>query len=143
MLPTNRLIFIIFVVNMMKFFSIIFSSLILVQSINISFEDFSKLNVLLEHAQFHQEKYGDSFFEFLAEHYGDEEYQPHNHKEHEELPFKHNPQTCTHLNIAFTINTVTFAIKNQPVLESTNNFFYKESHSVFEKYSIFQPPKLA
>lgn len=56
---------------MMKFFSIILSSLILVQSLNISLEDISKLNVLLEHAKYHQENYGDSFVEFLSEHYGE------------------------------------------------------------------------
>jgi len=129
---------------MIKVFSILFSSLILLQSLNISFEDLSKLNVLLEHAKFHQEKYGDSFFEFLVEHYGDDEYHANNnHKEHEDLPFKQNSQTVTHLNIAFTLDNVAFVIKNQPVLESSNIFFYRESHSVFEKYSIFQPPKLA
>lgn len=44
---------------MTKFTSILLTSLLLIQSLNISFEDISKLNVLLEHAKFHQEKYGD------------------------------------------------------------------------------------
>ena len=129
---------------MTKFTSILLTSLLLIQSLNISFEDISKLNVLLEHAKFHQEKYGDSFFEFLSEHYGEGKYQANNnHKEHENLPFKHNSQTCSHLNTAFTFNAIVLETKKYPILTLSSNFFYKESSSSFEKSSIFQPPKLA
>ena len=127
---------------MSKVFAILFSSLILVQSLNISFEDFSKLNVLLEHAKFHQETYGDSFFEFLAEHYGENTFQYVNeHQEHEELPFKHH-QDCTHIVFDFTAIS-HFFIENtqQNLTEIPINFFYKESSSLFEKRSVFQPPK--
>ncbi|AOW21399.1 hypothetical protein [Urechidicola croceus] len=126
---------------MTKLISILFSSLILVQSFNISFEDLSKLNVLLEHADYHQETYGDSFFEFLSEHYGDEIAQHQNdHKEHEDLPFKHKHQTCAHVNTAFTFNKIYFEIGSQPILTIPSNFFYKESSSSFEKPSVFHPP---
>lgn len=40
---------------MMKIVAILISNLILIQSLNINLESFAKLNVLLEHAQFHQE----------------------------------------------------------------------------------------
>lgn len=129
----------------MKFFSILLSSLILVQSLNISIEDISKLNVLLEHAKYHQENYGDSFLEFLSEHYGSgiTEGDNNNHKEHKDLPFKHDNNTCYNLN--WTINlSGAFVVKNTTALESsTPNFFYKESTSMFEKQTVFQPPKLS
>ncbi len=129
---------------MTKIFAIIFATLILVQGSNISFGDFSKLNVLLEHAQFHQETYGDSFLEFFAEHYGEDMVQHANeHKEHEELPFKHK-QDCTHIAFDFTANPrFNLDSNQQSFIQIPFNFFYKESSSLFEKPSIFQPPKLA
>ncbi len=129
---------------MNKIVAIIYSSLILVQSFNISFEDFSKLSVLLEHADFHQEAYGDSFLDFLVEHYG-ENNSVHNetHEEHDNLPFKHNHQTCVHPNISFTLQTLTSDTEQQHFIETPFNFFYKESTTLFEKPSVFQPPKLA
>ena len=129
---------------MSKVFAILFSTLILVQSSNISFEDFSKLNVLLEHAKFHQESYGDSFFEFLTEHYGESTMQHEDdHEEHQELPFKHQ-HDCTHITFDFTANQL-FKFENgqHNFRQIPFNFFYKESSSLFEKPSVFQPPKLA
>ena len=52
---------------MMKFTAILLSNLILFQSLNIDLEFFPKIKVLLEHAQYHQDKYGDTFLEFLSE----------------------------------------------------------------------------
>ena len=128
---------------MSKVFAILFSSLILVQSLNISFEDYSKLNVLLEHAKFHQEKYGDSFFEFFDEHYGEQMVQhKSDHQEHEELPFKHH-QDCTHIAYDFTVIPHFLFVNTQRNLTQIPiNFFYKETASLFEKRSVFQPPKL-
>jgi hypothetical protein len=132
-----------FVLNMNKIVAITFSILMLIQSINFSFEDFSKLSVLFEHAEYHQETYGDSFIDFLAEHYGDSNFQhENNHEEHEDLPFKHH-QTCSHTNSSFTLPTLNFTLEYQPFIEIPINFFYKESKSLFEKPSVFQPPKFA
>jgi hypothetical protein len=58
---------------MMKIIAIFLSNLVLLQSLHIDLKDINKINVLIEHAQFHQEKYGDSFIEFLYEHYIDQE----------------------------------------------------------------------
>lgn len=129
---------------MTKLFSIIFASLILFQSFNIGFDDISKLNTLLEHAYFHEEQYGDSFFEFLAGHYGDD-FKSHSneHKEHENLPFKHDHQTCQHTPSTFMINSITIELKEYVFVEASKTFFYKESYSLVEKHSVFQPPKLA
>jgi len=129
---------------MTKFITILLSNLILLQSLNIDVASFSKLNVLLEHAQFHQEKYGDSFFEFLSEHYGNQNLlAKKEHKEHKDLPFKQNTHNCTHHITDFSFNTTFFEIKNNVFLESKPNYSYKESLSFFEKPSIFQPPKHA
>ncbi|MFL0353404.1 hypothetical protein [Xanthomarina sp. GH4-25] len=129
---------------MNKLIAISYSFLILFQSFNLSFEDFSKLSTLLEHAQYHQENYGDSFVDFISEHYGDAKFQhENNHEEHEDLPFKHHHQTCVHANAAFTLPTSNFTLEYQPFIAIPCNFFYKESISLFEKSSIFQPPKFA
>lgn len=128
---------------MHKLVAIIYSVLILIQSFNFGFEDFSKLSALLAHAEYHQETYGDSFFDFISEHYGDAKFQHENeHKEHEDLPFKHH-QSCAHTTLSFTLPDVNFTLKYQTFIEIPCNFFYKESISLFEKPSVFQPPKFA
>ena len=129
---------------MQKLFAIVFSFLILFQSVNISAEDISKISVLLEHAEYHQETYGDTFFEFLTEHYGDTKIaHGSDHEEHEDLPFKHHHKSCSHNSFAFTFETLKFNLNYEPFIEIPINFFYKESTSLFEKPSVFQPPKLA
>jgi hypothetical protein len=129
---------------MFKMFAIILSNLILLQSLNVHLESFSKLNVLLEHAQFHQKTYGDSFFEFLYEHYGDKDLlTTSNHTEHKDLPFKSSSQTCSHLISIFDFNIDVYELKNKVRLQTKPNYFYKDSHSFFEKHAVFQPPKFA
>ena len=129
---------------MNKLFAILYSLLILLQSFNINFEDISKFNVLLEHADYHQETYGDSFLEFLAEHYGDAKIDHGvDHDEHENLPYKHHHQSCAHVSFAFTFETIDYQFNYVPFLEIPFNFFYKETISSFEKPVVFQPPKLA
>lgn len=128
----------------MKLVAIILSNLILFQSLNINLDSFSKLNVLLEHAQYHQEKYGDSFIEFIADHYGEQELLANNnHKEHKDLPFKKNSQTCTHLIADFSFGITHFELKTKIILDTKPNYFYKETYSFYEKLSVFQPPKYA
>lgn len=128
---------------MSKIVAFTYSFLILFQSLNISFDDISKFSALIEHAQYHKEIFGDSFFQFLDEHYGDSVI-AHSHgntTNHKKLPFKHDHQTCQHLNNAFTINSNTFQFEEEEFVEIPFNYFYKETHSIFEKTSIFQPPK--
>lgn len=121
-----------------------YATLILFQSFNISFEDVSKFSTLIEHASYHQEAYGDSFIDFIAEHYGDASISHESdHREHEDLPFKHNHQTCVHANTTFTLHTFDFSLTYHPFIEIPLNFHYKESTSLFEKPSVFQPPRIA
>lgn len=128
---------------MLKTFAIFLSSLILLQSLDIGLEDISKINVLLEHAQFHQEKYGESFVDFLTEHYGSNEHLSDQHKEHKDLPFKKDCITHTHLPSVFTLNAQILELKKSVIVQTQQNYFYKESYSFFEKQSVFQPPKFA
>lgn len=130
--------------HMSKLVAIFYSVLILFQSLNISFEDLSKFGVLMEHASYHQETYGDSFFDFLSEHYGEASLQLGNdHSEHEDLPFKHIDHNCCHVNTSFTLQNVEFSDSYEAFVEIRLNFHYKESFSLFEKPSVFQPPKTA
>ncbi|WP_397445167.1 hypothetical protein [Polaribacter sp. R77954] len=128
---------------MAKLTSILLAHLILLQSLNVNLDSFSKLTVLLEHAKFHQEKYGDTFFEFLSEHYGSNEFKATKHKEHKDLPFKQNAQNYNQLPTVFALNTSLFALKPNIVIQIQQNYYYKESHSLFEKPSVFQPPQLS
>lgn len=124
--------------------SILFSILILFQSLNLNAENFAKFQVLLEHAQFHQETYGDSFLEFIVDHYGGEEHHDHmEHEEHEDLPFKHSHQSCSQMHSVFVLSLFQFTVQQQEYAEVPLNFFYKESHSLYEKEPVFQPPKAA
>lgn len=129
---------------MSKLIAILYASLILFQSLNISFEDVSKFRVLLDHASYHKEAYGDSFFDFLSEHYGEAAVGHENdHSEHDDLPFKHDGKTCCHLNSSFTLQSFEFTKAPTSFVEIPFNFFYEESSSSFVKPGVFQPPRLA
>ncbi|MFL1010840.1 hypothetical protein [Flavisericum labens] len=130
---------------MSKLVVIFYSFLILAQSININLEDLLKFSVLIEHAQYHKEMYGDTFLEFLAEHYGDKEApHPNDHKEHEDLPFKnHHHMLCQVNGVFLMVPELACQLVYQSYQNIPLNFFYKESTSLFEKPSVFQPPRLA
>ncbi|WP_370477667.1 hypothetical protein [Tamlana flava] len=130
---------------MSKIVAVLYSFLILVQSVNINIEDLSKFSVLIEHAQFHHEMYGDTFFEFLSEHYGEKkDSHPNDHREHEDLPFKSHQHMFCHVNGVFILAPeLTYQLNTHSFQDIPRNFFYKETTSFFEKTSVFQPPKLA
>lgn len=129
---------------MMKIIAIFLSNLVLLQSLHIDLKDINKINVLIEHAQFHQEKYGDSFVEFLYEHYIDQEISENQqHQEHENLPFKEGVHHFNHIDSVLELNSGLFELVLPNKIISKNTFFYKESYTTFEKASIFQPPKLS
>lgn len=127
---------------MNKVLAFTYSFLILIQSFNINLEDFSKISALVEHAQYHKEKYGDTFLEFLVEHYGDDREEHENsHTEHEDLPFNDSHHMCSHINTSFLSVVNTFDFKYQEYIEIPVNFYYKDMFTAFEKTSVFQPPK--
>lgn len=98
----------------------------------------------MDHAQFHQENYGDSFFDFIAEHYGNKiDDHDNEHQEHQELPFKDCHNLCAHAVNSFMPSSTDFYIEPLEFYPIPFHFFYKESVSLFEKSSFFQPPRLA
>jgi len=130
---------------MSKIIVVIYSFLILFQSFNINLEDLSKFDALLEHAKYHKTTYGDSFLDFLSEHYGSKmTSHENNHGGHDKLPFKdHNHMLC-HINITFILTPhLIYITNNQEFIEKPTSFFYKEPFSSFEKPAVFQPPKIA
>ncbi|MEY8849351.1 hypothetical protein AB9K26_11075 [Psychroserpens sp. XS_ASV72] len=129
---------------MNNLFSIVLSSLLLIQSFNISFNDIVQLDELIEHAQYHKAKYGDNFFVFISKHYGELKNDHNDHKEkghdHQELPF----QNCDHI-----VPISLFVIENQAletvafqIIESRNtSYIYLDPFSTLHKEGLLQPPK--
>jgi hypothetical protein len=89
--------------------------------------------------------YGDSFIEFLSEHYGEQMASHENkHEEHQDLPFKDDHHLFSHINTSFALfESITCSLYSLSFIEVTLNFFYKEPISLFENPSVFQPPKSA
>lgn len=130
---------------MAKVFSIALSFLVLFQSFSLDLSDLAHVDELLEHAQFHSEKYGDNFLLFISKHYGElQKEHSKNHKEekqeHEELPFTN--QCCSHAFTAYVLNKIQIpALKSCPIVHFKANFYYLDNYSSIEKFDIFQPPK--
>ena len=132
---------------MAKIFSIALSFLVLFQSFNLDLSDLAHIDELLEHAEFHSEKYGDNFLVFISKHYGElQKDHSRDHQEekqeHEELPFTN--QCCSHAFTANVINKIQIpALKTCAIVDFTTNFYYLDNYASFEKFDIFQPPKQA
>lgn len=131
---------------MNKFFAIVLSTVITLQSVNINIADVLNIGEFIEHAQEHKEEFGDNFFQFLAKHYGSEKAQHANHDEHktshENLPFQHNFQ----LSLVFVLDFNTHCFSGLKEFYTTNQpplFYYKAPHSNLFVSGIFQPPRLA
>ncbi|GAB5474839.1 MAG: hypothetical protein Mars2KO_29380 [Maribacter sp.] len=132
---------------MLKITSIAISMLILIQSLNVHFDDLVELDELIEHAQFHAEEYGDNFFVFISKHYGElkaEHSKKHQEEkeEHERLPFQHQCQTLT--LYAHVLNQIPdnnlgmdFSVDPNP------NFFYQASYRSLVQEGLLQPPRQA
>ena len=130
---------------MSKIIVVIYSFLILFQSFNINLEDLSKFGALLEHAKYHKTAYGDSFLEFLSEHYGsDRTSHEEKHGEHHDLPFKDHHHLVCPINTHFILTPhLMYTVHHQEFIENATHFFYNEPFSSFEKPTFFQPPKIA
>lgn len=128
---------------MQKLLSITYAFLILFQSISFEVRDLVHLDTFFEHAEFHKQAYGDSFLQFIAEHYGNSREEHQGDHQHEDLPFQHEHQMCSHLSPVFTFENSNIEFDQIEFVEIPCNFFYKESNSIFEKYPLLQPPKTA
>ena len=130
---------------MSKILSILLSSILLVQTAGNSASNVLHFDDLIEHAQFHKTKYGDSFITFLSKHYGEQK-SDHSQKheeeknEHEQLPF--NCQGQFVVISALFINLPLFVTNNIDFSkEKETNFYYQYSFSSLHKQAPFQPPK--
>lgn len=132
---------------MLKITSIAISSLVLIQSFNIHFNDIVELDELIEHAQFHAEEHGDSFLVFISKHYGElkaEHSQKHQEEQqdHEELPFQQQYQTAA-LSVFVLNQTVDYPLDIDFVLDHDCNYFYQASYYSLAQEELFEPPRQA
>lgn len=127
--------------------AILLSTLMLIQSLGVDYDDFIQLDELIEHAQFHKAEYGDNFFVFISKHYGDLK-QDHTEKnqeekqDHEQLPF----QCFDHLvtSTAFLMSQNNLDIETIELSEfNDSRFHYLLSFSTLHKQGLLQPPKFA
>lgn len=132
---------------MKTIFAISLSFLIFSQSVGLSASDVFMLKDLVEHAQYHHEKFGDDFTTFFKKHYGSEktEHQK-KHKEeksqHEKLPFQHN--NANHIVVDVIVAGYGFPLEKSVIPYIGNShFYYQNLYSFLERASIFQPPKIA
>lgn len=126
----------------MRTASILLSGLLLLQSMFLGLPDLAQLGELMEHAQYHQQQYGDSFLTFLEKHYGDQksEHQQ-EHDGHEQLPFQHSPQqflSHTHYYLSQRMDWNGFPLAQKS--ESPIFHYLLGSPGVFER-GVFQPPR--
>ncbi|MCB0399336.1 MAG: hypothetical protein KDD26_06865 [Winogradskyella sp.] len=132
---------------MSKLIAILLSGFILIQSLQISIDDIMQLDELIEHAQFHNQEYGDNFFVFLSKHYGElkAEHTEDNHQEqsdHEQLPFQcqgHHVSIVGIVQIPFRPSVDTFDINTA----SEANFHYLNLYASFNEKELLQPPRHA
>ena len=130
-----------------KLISISISIIILMQSFGIHVSDISQIDEFVEHAQYHNEQYGDNIVVFIAKHYGElkaEHSNDHQEEkdEHEELPFQHQSH-ITSIPV-FVVNSQKAELKLLEPLEfKKHNFFYQAPSSSLHCDGLFQPPKFS
>ncbi len=132
---------------MSKLFAILLSSLILMQSMRVDYDDIVQIDELIEHAQFHKAEHGDNFLVFISKHYGElKEDHSKNHqeeeKDHEQLPFQCHDHIVT--ITAFVLQECFLGLETVRLLESNDSrFHYQSSMSTLHKKGLLQPPKFA
>jgi hypothetical protein len=130
---------------MQQVVAILLSAILLMQGISFNTSELEKIDALLEHAKFHQDKYGDNFAVFIDKHYGNQKAshsKEHGEEQsdHEQLPFQQAAplliQTAI-LNDSGIVNlpsTVITDLQNE-------NYFYEQLHGSTLVMEILQPPK--
>ena len=132
---------------MNKLFSILISSLILLQSFGIHSDDIVQFDELLEHAQFHSEQYGDNVIVFLSKHYGElkadhQKQHQEEREDHEKLPFNHHSHITT--VTAFVATPFSSGLNQLEILDfKSATFFYQAPSSSLHSEGILQPPRIS
>ena len=132
---------------MNKLFSILLSSLILLQTFGVHYDDIIQLDELIEHAEFHKAQYGDNMIVFLSKHYGDlklEHQRDHQEekKDHEKLPFNHSSSITSVADMV--INPFKTELNQLEIVDfKVLNFHYQAPTSSIHTEGILQPPRIS
>ncbi|MFD0863586.1 hypothetical protein ACFQ1M_15320 [Sungkyunkwania multivorans] len=119
----------------------------LFQSFGIGIDDAIQMDELIEHARFHQEKYGDNMLVFISKHYGalkDTHEQEHQEEkgEHEQLPFQNSSHTTPPVVLVQNISKTECGTPE--LLELTiPNFYYQAPSSSLHSEGLLHPPQLS
>jgi len=120
----------------------------MLQSFGVHYDDIVQLDELFEHAQFHNEQYGDNVIVFLSKHYGElkaDHQRDHQEekKDHEKLPFNHNGtfHICVADVILNTYKSELNEVEFSDYIDS--NFYYKAPSSSLHSQGILQPPRIS
>lgn len=131
---------------LLRISSIYLAILVLAQSFNLHSGDFLKLDTLMSHLEFHQEKYGDDIFTFISKHYGDKksshDEEPKEGEDHQRLPFNHNICSDSGQILLIQFDKLSFQLPTND-LNSKIDFYYQNSYTFLENTDVFQPPKFA
>lgn len=100
---------------------------------------------LIEHAEFHEDEFGDDWFRYYTKHFGAESEShianEHNDK-HEKLP-NHDHFNLTTVQIFVLATNSDLALNNSFQIQETADYSYLEMVSTFVGNDIFQPPIFA
>ena len=133
-----------------KLSALVFSTLLLLQSMGLNYDDLVRLDELFEHASYHQQQYGDNIITFLSKHYGDQkEAHQRDHQEeqddHRKLPFQQQ-QCQQHLAPVFLGQLVmgkSEASHTSTDRKSSRGFYYSLNDYDAHSQAVFQPPRRA
>lgn len=111
-------------------------------NINILFE----ISEVVEDYNLHQTKYGDSLATFISKHFGDlkESHREQHKEEHEHHNHPIQSELANSVQEVYVLQQYDFSLEGiVKIISKTDNFYYKNSFSNFEKQKIFQPPRIA
>lgn len=119
--------------------------LMLFQSFGIAAPDIAQIDDLIEHAQFHNEQYGDNLLVFLSKHYGElkaEHSEKHQEEpeEHKELPFQQQTQGITVTSFLLA-RYATDLINPNITVYRIDGFHYQPLTASLFTNDLLQPPR--
>jgi len=124
------------------------SSLMLLQSSGIGVNDIIQVDYLIEHAQYHQQTYGDNLWVFISKHYGElkKDHLGGAHKDgkgHNDLPFGHH--CCNHGSVvALLMDFPGYDLDKKEIFNKASiSVIYKEPFANLFVSRFFQPPRVA
>lgn len=131
---------------MRTIFTVILSSIILFKSVGFTVGDIFQLDDFIEHAQYHNTQYGDTFFEFVSKHYGElksthEKEHQEEREDHEKLPCQQTVQVASTI---FFIQSSEIKLNTIEYIELRDvQFHYTSSTSSLHSQKFLQPPRLS